>query len=200
MLNKFKRYFEKKLRVLALALLKLGLTPNACTTLSLLVGVLSSITLCTGNYLCSTALILLSGILDALDGTVARLSGKVTKLGAFIDSMFDRLVDSAVILSLCFNLIQRNMPLEGALAALFAALSLMISYARARAESLGVEIKGVGLMERAERLIAVAILVLLLDRATYMFTWLLLATVVLSGVTLAERIYRVVKAISLREK
>jgi len=194
MLNKFRKYFEKNLNTAAKALLRLGLTPNLCTAISLAIGFFSAFLIAAKMYTAAALMVLTSGYLDALDGTLARLTRGETKTGAFIDSMFDRIVDSTVLLALMYSLISESRLLDSMLAALFMALSLMISYARARAESLGiVQIKGVGLMERAERLIFLTILLILLPYSPGLSTPLLAAADVLAGVTLTERIYKTIK-------
>ncbi|RLE92664.1 MAG: hypothetical protein DRN04_09530 [Thermoprotei archaeon] len=193
MLNKFRKYFEKNLNTAAKALLRLGLTPNLCTAISLAIGFFSAFLIAAKMYTAAALMVLTSGYLDALDGTLARLTRGETKTGAFIDSMFDRIVDSTVLLALMYSLISESRLLDSMLAALFMALSLMISYARARAESLGIQIKGVGLMERAERLIFLTILLILLPYSPGLSTPLLAAADVLAGVTLTERIYKTIK-------
>ncbi|MEN3047912.1 MAG: CDP-alcohol phosphatidyltransferase family protein [Candidatus Caldarchaeales archaeon] len=88
---------------------------------------------------------LASGLLDALDGEVARRVGRATSRGAFEDSVLDKFGEAAVSVGLLLG------PAGGLEALLFATGSLLVSYARARAESLGVELAGVGVAERAER-------------------------------------------------
>lgn len=193
MLNKFRKHFEKNLNTAAKALLRLGLTPNLCTAISLAIGFFSAFLIAAKMYMAAALMVLTSGCLDALDGTLARLTRGETKTGAFIDSMFDRIVDSTVLLALMYSLISESRLLDSMLAALFMALSLMISYARARAESLGIQIKGVGLMERAERLIFLTILLILLPYSPGLSTPLLAAADILAGVTLTERIYKTIK-------
>ena len=94
--------------------------------------------------------LLVSGFFDAIDGAVARASGKVTAFGAFTDSMLDRVEDAAIIVAIT---------LAGFLNVLLGMLlllsSYLVSYSRARAEGLGVEMKGIGLFERAERILVI---------------------------------------------
>ncbi|HIH89355.1 TPA: CDP-alcohol phosphatidyltransferase family protein [Candidatus Bathyarchaeota archaeon] len=97
------------------------------------------------------ALVLLSGLLDAIDGVIARTAGKVTKFGGFFDSVSDRYADAFVLAGVTLGGLCT--PIAG-----FAALigSLMVSYTRSRAEAAGVAMAGVGLAERAERMIILA--------------------------------------------
>lgn len=193
MLNKFRKYFENILITAARVLLRAGFSPNLCTAVSMIIGFLSALFIALKIYVLAAILVLASGSLDALDGTIARLTRRETKIGAFLDSMFDRVVDSAILLALIYTLTCNALFLDSLLAALFMALSLMISYARARAESLGIQIKGIGLMERAERLIFLTVLLLLLAYASKISTILLVIANILAGATLVERIYRTIK-------
>jgi archaetidylinositol phosphate synthase len=96
-------------------------------------------------------LLLLSGYCDILDGALARLCQKTTPFGGFLDSLLDRYADSAVY----FGMVLGGLcTVPWGLAALIG--SLLVSYSRARAEAAGIKVEGVGLAERAERLIIVA--------------------------------------------
>jgi archaetidylinositol phosphate synthase len=97
-------------------------------------------------------LLLLSGLLDATDGTMARLYGEESHFGAFLDSVLDRISEITVYWVLVYA---RLVDWSVGLAALSA--SLMVSYTRARAEQLGSEMKGVGIAERPERLLILAV-------------------------------------------
>jgi archaetidylinositol phosphate synthase len=103
-------------------------------------------------YFVAGALFLLSGFLDALDGALARKKNMESKSGAFLDSTLDKIGESAIFIGIIAS---------GAVTALWGSLalssSILVSYTRSRAESLGVDLKGVGLMERAERMILISI-------------------------------------------
>lgn len=136
---------------------ELGVTPNMITTLGVIVSITAAWIIAVYhedsiNLIQAGTLILLSGFLDAIDGTLARVTGKVTKFGGFFDSVCDRYSDAIVLSSVIYsNLCD---PFWG-----FAALigSLMVSYSRSRAEASGVSMAGVGLAERAERMIFLAL-------------------------------------------
>ena len=123
-------------------------------------------------------LLLLSGLLDATDGAMARLYGEVSHLGAFLDSVLDRISEIVVYWSLVYSKLV-DWPIG--LAALSG--SLMVSYARARAEQLGSEMKGVGVAERPERLLilVVAAFVAQLNAGAFLIA-------LLSAITVAQRI------------
>jgi phosphatidylglycerophosphate synthase len=82
----------------AKGMVKLRLTPNAITVAALCIGISSGVLAAFGLYFPALALLWLSGLLDVLDGTVARLTGKTSKLGAYMDLIFDRLVEASVVL------------------------------------------------------------------------------------------------------
>ena len=136
---------------------RLGITPNMITVLGVIVSALAAWTLATysgdsGNLVTAGTLLLLSGFLDAIDGTLARAIGKVTRFGGFFDSVCDRYSDAIVLASVIYSGLCD--PFWG-----FAALigAMMVSYSRSRAEAAGVKMAGVGLAERAERMIFLAL-------------------------------------------
>ena len=147
--KKFEEIFGRGVSLLA----SMGLTPNALTVLGLLASTGSAWAYLNWRtdrlYLVAAAsLILLSGLLDAFDGILARKTGKVTRFGGFFDSVADRYSDAVVLGAIIVSGLCD--PLWG-MAALIG--SLMVSYARARAEAAGVAMIAVGFAERAERMI-----------------------------------------------
>jgi CDP-diacylglycerol--glycerol-3-phosphate 3-phosphatidyltransferase len=94
---------------------------------------------------------LLGGLFDALDGAVARESNRMSAFGAFLDSTLDRLSEAAIFVGIIFFYSAAARPYEALLAGVAMTFSLLTSYARARAEGLGIECK-VGLLERAGRI------------------------------------------------
>jgi len=97
-------------------------------------------------------LIFFSGAFDILDGAVARRTNKANSCGAFLDSNLDRLSDAVLLLGLIYGKL-----IEFLVGYILLFLTLMISYTRARAETEGVNMKGIGLMERADRIIILII-------------------------------------------
>lgn len=134
------------------ALSATGITPNAFTYLGLFVNGWAAVLFARGNFRLAAAALFLAGFLDMADGQVARRLGRVTAFGAFLDSTLDRYSDLVLYMGLVvyYALIPR--PFYMALAAVAMASSFMVSYARARAESL-IPICKVGFMERPERLV-----------------------------------------------
>jgi len=154
--SRLKKRFEGIVAAGVKPLADAGVTPNMVTLLGLLVSFASA--LCYYSWASlpillpvAGVLVLLSGLLDAVDGVIARATGKVTKFGGFFDSVSDRYADAFVLAGVTLGGLCT--PIAG-LAALIG--SLMVSYTRSRAEAAGVAMAGVGLAERAERMIILA--------------------------------------------
>ncbi len=128
-----------------------GVTPNTLTVLGF-VGMAVAGALCAaGSFFFAGVVVAASCIFDALDGALARASGTASVFGAFLDSFLDRYAEAAVYAGLLVHYAWAGAP-SGAVAAFLAAIgSLMVSYARARAEGLGIECRA-GLFARPERL------------------------------------------------
>jgi len=182
------------LNVLARGLNKLGLTPNALTLIGLAGMCLIGGVLATGQFALGGLLIIASGILDALDGTLARMTNRVTKFGAFLDSTTDRFAEGALYFGILFWYTQLNQPTIIYLIYLTLLGSLMVSYARARAEGIGVECKE-GWFTRFER-IALLVIGLLLtaffgDAPLFIVLGIL---AVFTNVTAVQRMWLVYKS------
>ena len=141
-------------------LIRARVTPNAITTVAALVVVVSAIAFGIGWVRLGGGLLLLSGVMDTLDGDVARAAGQATKFGAFYDSTLDRLGDGVTFIGIATFLLTNTdirFPVVGAVLCMVAVLaSLLVSYARARAEGLGLECR-VGVVQRAERILLIGI-------------------------------------------
>ena len=130
-------------------LVRWRVTPNALTFASFVVACFSAVCFALGNFGAGGWLYLLTGILDILDGRIARATGKVTKGGAFFDSVMDRYAELVVFGGLAVYY-RGSWAIYVALFALGLG-SMMVSYTRARGEALGVEVN-IGTMQRPERL------------------------------------------------
>lgn len=147
-------------------LIKLGLTPNAVTTIGLLLNIGVTIIFIVGAekgnrgelaYVgWAGGLILFAGLFDMLDGQVARMGKMSSTFGALYDSVLDRYSELILFFGICYYLVAHHYFLSSIFA--FASLigSMMVSYTRARSEGLGIENKG-GLMQRPERVILIAV-------------------------------------------
>jgi CDP-diacylglycerol---glycerol-3-phosphate 3-phosphatidyltransferase len=140
------------LRHVVSALAATGLTPNMFTFLGLAVNSWAAACFAMGHFGQGAAVLFLAGFLDMADGQVARRVGRVTAFGAFLDSTLDRYSDLALYMGFVvhYTLIHRFFYMS--LAAVAMASSFMVSYSRARAESLIPSCK-VGFLERPERLV-----------------------------------------------
>ena len=136
-------------------LVRFKVSPNALTMASLATATASAVSLAYGWFGAGGWLYLLTGILDIVDGRVARATNRVSKGGAFFDSVIDRYAELAVFAGLTFY--YRSTWVLG-LVLLASAGSMMVSYVRARGEALGVDVK-VGTMQRPERLFYLGALV-----------------------------------------
>jgi phosphatidylglycerophosphate synthase len=147
-------------------LIKIGLTPNAVTTIGFLLNIGVAIIFIVGaeegnrgdlSYIgWAGALILFAGLFDMLDGQVARLGNMSSKFGALFDSVLDRYSELVMFLGVCYYLVAHHYFLSSLFAFIALIGSMMVSYTRARAEGLGVECKG-GLMQRPERIVIIGL-------------------------------------------
>lgn len=126
-----------------------GLNPNTISYTASIIGVIAALFFMFGHSAMAGLLLLLSGILDTLDGTVARLGERSSKFGATLDSSLDRYVEMFVFMGITFHFKDSPMFFWSFLAIMG---SMMVSYIRARAQSLGVQ-ELVGFMQRFERFV-----------------------------------------------
>jgi CDP-diacylglycerol--glycerol-3-phosphate 3-phosphatidyltransferase len=144
-------------------LARLGLTPNGVTAIGLVLNILVAAIISTGNLVPGGILLLIASGFDMLDGAVARASGTVTKFGGFLDSTIDRYSEVIVYGGVLVYLLGTEEYHVGSLLVFVATVgSLLISYARARAEAAGFK-ASVGLLARPERVIVLAVGLLFLQ-------------------------------------
>jgi len=193
--------FVKLISPLARLLIKGGVHPNAITTVGTLLVIVSGVAFGVGAIRWAGLLLLLSGILDLLDGQVARQSGKSTTFGAFYDSTLDRIGEGAVFSGLIFYFLSGPLPsilkpraVAAGLVALVA--SFLVSYTRARAEALGVENK-VGIAPRAERILLLGLPALFLGagpgRPGVVLFWIVAVLALVSAITVIQRVVHVAR-------
>ena len=163
-------------------------SPTVWTVIGLLFAFISAYTFSVSTspwQMIAGVSLLLSGFLDIVDGAVARSSNKTSKRGSFLDSTLDRAGEVAVFLG-----IMQGGYSPALLVLLTLALSLLVSYTRAKADSLGVSLAGIGVGERSER-----ILVLGLTSVFGLLFYGLVIVSVLAAITFVERMYRVSAAL-----
>jgi len=193
--------FVKLIGPLARLLIKSGVHPNAITTVGTVVVIVSGVAFGVGAIRWGGLLLLLSGILDLLDGQVARQGGKITTFGAFYDSTLDRIGEGAVFSGLIFYFLSGPLPsilkpraVAAGLVALVA--SFLVSYTRARAESLGIENK-VGIAARAERILLLGVPALVFGagpgRPGVVLFWIVAVLAFVSAITVIQRVVHVAR-------
>ena len=192
MLSRLRSYFSKFTVPVALFLIKVGLRANTITVLALIIALMYPVLifmLPTDYHLYSTFLILISGILDSIDGTIARMMRETSKLGAFLDSISDRVSDMAYVCGLLISKI--TTPIE---AILLLSGSMLISYTRAKYESLIEEngIEGIGICERAERVLFIFIIASVYYLNQLISRIVLYLLLLLIGVTIVQRVLFVI--------
>jgi CDP-diacylglycerol--glycerol-3-phosphate 3-phosphatidyltransferase len=137
-------------------LARMGVTPNMISAFGFAGNVLAGVLAASGMFIAAGCAMLFFSALDLLDGALARKTGTVTKFGAVFDSVLDRLSEAAVLGGLVFHFTQTgDHTMEVALCYAAAVGSIMVSYVRARAEGIGLELRE-GLFTRAERVILLA--------------------------------------------
>ena len=129
-----------------------GIPPNVITWSALVVNLWAAVLFAAGRFAAAGGMMILAGLCDLLDGPVARRQNRVSLFGAFLDSILDRYADLIVFLGLLVYYVQVNRFPYALLAGAAMAGAVMVSYAKARAESL-VPGPGVGFWERPERLV-----------------------------------------------
>jgi phosphatidylglycerophosphate synthase len=180
---KLGHFFDKPLTPLAK---KISISPNVLTITGFVITILAGIFI-PSNLFLGGLLILLGGFFDMLDGIVARVNHKKTDFGALLDSTLDRYSDSIIFISIAWYFFERN-NLTGVIFTITGLVgAFLISYVRARAEGIGIKCN-IGLLERPERIILVAVGCLL--------DWLLVVVIFLSlfsHITAIQRIFYVRK-------
>jgi archaetidylinositol phosphate synthase len=197
MLTKLKEKVQQILTAEANAANKLGLTPNMISGLGIILALLAAVAYPASAWqinplylLVATVLLLLSGFCDALDGVVARIHGKATVFGGFFDSLLDRYADAAVYAGI---IVAGLCDVVWGLAATIG--SLLVSYSRARAEAAGIKMESIGLAERAERIIilAVASVIAFLWQPETVMNIAIILLAILSNLTVIQRTLHVYK-------
>jgi CDP-diacylglycerol--glycerol-3-phosphate 3-phosphatidyltransferase len=164
LLGALEKPFYAAVNPLVQRLIRSGVRPNTITTVGTGLVLVSAVAYATGHIRWGGALLLLSGVADTLDGQVARSGAMVTRFGAFYDSTLDRVGDGATFIGIGAFLLTapdvayRNPAIILCMIAILG--SLLVSYARARAEGLGLDCK-VGIAQRAERVLGLGIASLL---------------------------------------
>ncbi len=186
----------KYIRIIAkypgLLLAKSKITPNQVTVVGLLANCVVAYFIARGNltFFVMGILIWVAGFFDALDGSVARHTGRVTKFGSFFDSVLDRYSDSVIYLGILAYFLRLGNELYVILAAVAMIGSFAVSYVRAKAESLDIGCE-IGLMPRTARIVLLGAAFLIGQ-----VFWGLLIVSVLTHLTVLQRILHVRKKLA----
>jgi len=151
-----RKAFKGLLDGVASFFLKIGLTPNAVTLLGLAGSIGAAVLIALGMPLWGGIVLLLMAPLDAVDGAMARLSGKSSKFGAFLDSVIDRYSELFIYAAILYMFFEQGNFLGVMVCFAAASGAVLVSYTRARAEALGFDAK-VGVMTRVERSIVMIV-------------------------------------------
>jgi CDP-diacylglycerol--glycerol-3-phosphate 3-phosphatidyltransferase len=162
------------------------LTPNTITWLGFCLTIIAGALIVTGHLLAAGVVVLVAGFFDMLDGALARVTERITRFGAILDSTLDRLSEAVLLLSLLAVFVREQQFASSLLVGIALLGSLMVSYIRARMEGLGIECKA-GLFTRPERVIILA-LGLLLSQFDHALIAALGLISILSFYTVVERL------------
>jgi CDP-diacylglycerol--glycerol-3-phosphate 3-phosphatidyltransferase len=181
------------------ALLRSRVSPNALTTAGAALILAASVAFGFGQIRLGGLLLLLSGLLDTLDGQVARQGAQTSAFGAFYDSTLDRIGDGTTLIGIAAFLLSapdvrwRNAMVLCCMAGILAAL--LVSYMRARAEGLGLECK-VGIVQRAERIIGLGLPTLIFGAGSgaLVLSGMVVLLTILSFITVGQRFAHVYRA------
>lgn len=193
---------QPMMRKIGLTFASLGVSANFWTTISLATSIAAGAVYAIASSSSSTTigmevstirfswlyasviggiLLLISGFFDVIDGSVARATKQTSKKGAFLDSSFDKISEAIIFIGIAAGNLANPI-----LCMIALSLSILVSYVRARAESLGVELKGIGIGERAERLLIIAIMGMI--PVIGAMQWAVIVVSVVAGLTLIQRI------------
>jgi CDP-diacylglycerol---glycerol-3-phosphate 3-phosphatidyltransferase len=178
--GRWRKSFEEGLKPVGANLRRTGITADHLTAMGVALAAAASIAIANGALRAGLLLLVLCALPDVLDGAVAKASGTAGPRGAFFDSVSDRVTDALLLGGVAWHLSTIHPGRIAVLPLAVLAASMLISYERAKAESLGFDARG-GLMERAERIIALGV-GLLFDSALIAVLWFMLALTLFTAV------------------
>lgn len=199
MLNRFREKLVPITTLIGNNFGSLGLSPTFWSMTAFAFAILSSIFFGLSNFLSeqgiafpsqifASTMLLISGFFDIVDGSVARVSKRSTSRGAFLDSNFDKISEALIFIGIAIGGLSSPI-----LAMIALSTSILVSYIRARAESLGIELKGIGIGERAERLLILSICGLIPISGS--IQWGIIIIIILSSFSFIQRFWFVLKRI-----
>ena len=181
LLNNLRNSLKPYLQTIGKIFASTGISPNVWTAVGLIFAFISSLVYGISlefSLILGGILLLISGFFDIVDGQVARYTNRISKSGGFLDSIFDKIAEVAIF----FGILLGGYT-EPYLVILAISLSLLVSYTRAKADTLGIKLQGIGIGERAERLLVIAIVGMLgfMEAAV-------IIVIIIAAITLVQRI------------
>ena len=182
MLNNLRESLKPYLQCIGKVFASTGISPNVWTVIGLIFAFVSSLVYGLKfeySLILGGAILLISGFFDIVDGQVARYTNKITKSGGFLDSVFDKIAE----VSIFFGILIGGYA-EPYLVFLAVTLSLLVSYTRAIADTLTIKLQGIGIGERAERLLVIAIIGMIgfMEIA-------IIIVIIIAAITLIQRLF-----------
>lgn len=191
---------------------RLGLTPNHLTLIGFAIAILTAFVVAQGAWAAGAVLLIVGGIFDLFDGALARATGQATRLGAFMDSVFDRAGEGVVYVGVAAACVAADFDVGAVLAGSAMAAAFMVSYVRAKSESLGYtpgsRMASIGLAPREVRIVLLTVTlaatgvaggIATADGGTRILGTGLFLITVLATVTTIQRIVHVVRQSSSKE-
>ena len=199
MLNRFREKLVPITTLIGNNFGSLGLSPTFWSMIAFAFAILSSIFFGISTFLSeqgivfpsqiiASIMLLISGFFDIVDGSVPRVSKRSTSRGAFLDSNFDKISEALIFIGIAIGGLSSPI-----LAMIALSTSILVSYIRARAESLGIELKGIGIGERAERLLILSICGFIPISGS--IQWGIIIIIILSSFSFIQRFWFVLKRI-----
>ena len=181
LLNNLRNSLKPYLQTIGKIFASTGISPNVWTAVGLIFAFISSLVYGISlefSLILGGILLLISGFFDIVDGQVARYTNRISKSGGFLDSIFDKIAEVAIF----FGILLGGYT-EPYLVILAISLSLLVSYTRAKADTLGIKLQGIGIGERAERLLVIAIIGMIgfMEAA-------IIIVIIIAAITLVQRI------------
>jgi len=188
MLNNLRDSLQPHLEKMGKGFASTGISPNGWSCIGLVFAFASAFIYGWNvefSLIIGGIVLLVAGFFAIVDGPVAKVSQKITKSGGFLDSVFDKIAEVAIFLGILVGGFA-----EPYLVFLAITFSLLVSFTRSRAESLGVKLQGIGIGERAERLLVIAIIGI----AGFM-EYAVIVVIIIAGITFIQRIVVTTKAL-----
>nr|MDO8099877.1 CDP-alcohol phosphatidyltransferase family protein [Candidatus Njordarchaeota archaeon] len=199
--------FRPIVNSMAVLLIHLRLTPNMVTILGALLATMTPFLMGSGEYIPFGLIVFLVGILDGVDGAIARIKKETSKWGGFLDSTLDRYGDCMILIAYLINPMMAPLGQAEVLSIQFRVWvciaiigSLMVSYTRAKSEAIGVKKGDIGIAARSERLLVISITGALGVISEYITIYGLVVIAILANMTALQRIAHTYSTLKRKEK